>query len=152
MSNRPSVDDNDEEITQANVLLNKVDALLHRHQHTAQPNPSARTDIPLLTDIVKEPQPAVVRPVRTSTQAQKMERPAFSERQIGMLQTLLDIEISRALESWLTHDLPAVLARELDSLTDRLHMEMLSSMKATLLPVLSEHLLQKLQSRKDTDL
>lgn len=61
----------------------------------------------------------------------------------------LDTEIARSVEAWLVEELPPIVARELDSLAERIRIEALAQLRATLLPSLSERIAHRIDKLVD---
>lgn len=59
----------------------------------------------------------------------------------------LERDLARALESWLSDELPLILAREFDALVDRVRAEALAQMRQDLLPELAERIARQLHGR-----
>ena len=57
---------------------------------------------------------------------------------------LADTLIAHEVETWLSNELPQLLSRELDKLNERLRIETLAHLRATLLPTLSAHIASRL--------
>lgn len=128
-------DETDRELTEADLLLRKADALLHRYKPVE--NPADDDDLPLVTDIVED----------TANYAPEAEAPdpiALAERLID-----LDTAISRAVEEWIAREVPQLIEREIQQLGSRLRMETLAHARATLLPKLSEQIAVRLTEVRD---
>ncbi len=132
MSDWPSRPDPEAELKEADILLQKADALLRRHK------PSSGTpiaggddpdDLPVLTEIVPDTELAGE---GAPSGARPFDENALVEHLIG-----LDAEIARALEAWFARELPQLVSRELDRLSERLLEEAIAHMRATLIPKLS---------------
>jgi hypothetical protein len=76
--------------------------------------------------------------VRPATQG----TPSLAERA-----ATLERDIAQALETWLSDELPLILAREFDGLVDRLRAETLAQMRQDLLPELAERIARQLHGR-----
>ncbi|WP_232516554.1 hypothetical protein [Thauera sinica] len=61
----------------------------------------------------------------------------------------LDTEIARAVEAWLADELPQIVAREMDSLAERIRVETLAQLRATLLPALSGRIAHRIDKLVD---
>jgi len=73
---------------------------------------------------------------------------SLSPHQVEQL-VRLDTEISREVEAWLANELPQILSRELDSLAERVRMQALAHLRATLLPTLSERIARRLDGSEE---
>jgi len=58
----------------------------------------------------------------------------------------LDAYIAQTIEAWVSNELPQVVASELDGLVERLRVQTLAHMRATLIPELSEKLSETLDA------
>ena len=166
------------ELNIADDLLDKADALLRRHRAdllAAPPTPaedgSDDDDLPILTEIVSDfgdglpvltdsidtlapPAPAFVPPA--AEQAPATATPATAAAPATTPGVLLaeqlielDTEIAREIETWLAAELPQIVARELDSLGERIRVETLAHLRATLLPELSARIARRLDPPAD---
>ncbi len=131
----------DADIQLADALLDKADALLKRHRtanQTGVSQPSA-DDLPLLTDVVADHNPAAPLTALMPLQPEPVQQ---QSKQALLAETLiqLDTDISREVETWLATELPQILSRELGGLADRIRAETLAQLRATLLPALSERI------------
>lgn len=148
----------DDELRAADEVLDKADALLRRHKANELPEPEefvALDDdleddgLPVLTDVVDPAEvaalgaaaPAVAPPAPREAPPAADDSSAIAEHLIG-----LDTAVARAVESWFATELPQLLSRELDKLSDRLQQEALAHLRATLLPTLSEHISRSIES------
>ncbi|MBR0568838.1 hypothetical protein J5J83_22155 [Azoarcus sp. L1K30] len=163
MNDWPHTDnDPDDELRMADSLIVKADAFLRKH-HAAdlRSAPNSHTEhiddeLPILTDVVTDfddgiplldevaplppdtPASAAAPPVSTA-EAQARERATLVEHLVQ-----IDTLIAREVEAWLCNELPQLLSRELDALSDRLRVETLAHLRATLLPTLSTHIASRL--------
>lgn len=143
--------DPDDDLKAADELLDKANALLRRHKGADLPEPDEFValdddELPVLTDIVDpseleglelaEPEPAA-----TTVESVPIAASEFAEQLVS-----LDTAISREVENWFATELPQLLSRELDKLADRLQIEALAHLRATLLPTLSEHISRSLET------
>lgn len=133
------------ELQQADLLLRKADALLLR-RHGIDPPGIEDDDLPLVTEVVateRLPQAAVAvatdAPPPAPSGAAPMDPVALAEQLIDV-----DSAVCREVELWLSRELPGILSRELDALSERIHGEVLAQMRATLLPRLSEKIASRL--------
>lgn len=141
MSDSPAYpDDPDEELKAADLLIRKADALLRKHKAPGPVEDDGGTvedDIPILTDVVEDfVQSSTVAPDPQAHTAQRVE---LAELLVG-----LDTELAREIEAWFAKELPQLVTRELDRLAGRLQEETLAHMRATLIPVLAEHISRRL--------
>ncbi|KON80599.1 hypothetical protein PA01_02125 [Azoarcus sp. PA01] len=149
--------DPDDDLKAADELLDKADALLRRHKGADLPEPDEFValdddELPVLTDIVDpseleglelaEPLPAAAAP----------EEPIpIAASELAEQLVSLDTAISREIENWFATELPQLLSRELDKLSDRLRVETLAHVRATLLPALSERISRSLEGGPGSD-
>ena len=139
----------DDELRTADELLGKADALLRRHKGRDLPEPDEFValddeDIPVLTEIVDPAEVAGLTAAEAPSTAPVLNAVPASELAEQLIS--LDTEIARAVESWFATELPQLLSRELDKLSDRLQQEALAHLRATLLPTLSEHISRSIES------
>lgn len=141
--------DPEQELKMADALLHKADALLRRHRvpHAAEPDvevPLDDEDLPILTEVVTELKAPEPPPAEPEPPAVDHTGPAadtlFAEQLIE-----LDTDIQREVEAWFSNELPQLLSRELDRLSERLREEALAHLRSTLLPALSERISQSLE-------
>lgn len=136
-------DDAEAELREADLLLNKADALLRRHRLTpAQPSPDVDyADIPILTDVVEDfdLEPPPPEPLATLDPATPVESDEMIEHLVS-----LDTEITRELEAWFASEMPQLVSREFDRFSERLREEVMAHVRATLLPTLSERIAERL--------
>lgn len=162
------------ELNIADDLLDKADALLRRHRAdllAAPPTPaeggSDDDDLPILTEIVSDfgdglpvltdsidtlapPAPAFVPPAPvTATPAAAAAQATTPGVLLAEQLIELDTEIAREIETWLAAELPQIVARELDSLGERIRVETLAHLRATLLPELSARIARRLDPPAD---
>ncbi|CAI10195.1 hypothetical protein [Aromatoleum aromaticum] len=149
--------DPDDDLKAADELLDKANALLHRHKGADLPEPDEFValdddELPVLTDIVDpselerlelaEPRPAAA----TLEESVPIAASELAEQLVS-----LDSAISREIENWFATELPQLLSRELDKLADRLRVETLAHLRATLLPALSERISGSLKGGPGSD-
>ena len=134
----------------ADPLFEKADALIQRHASFAI-DPEL-DDLPVLTDVVETPPPALDAaptprpaprappaplapcpdPAAATAAASRAEADRLAERLV-----LLDTAISRHIQEWVATELPQLVSRELDDLAERLQGTAASHLRATLLPLIS---------------
>ena len=132
----------------ADPLFEKADALIQRHASFAI-DPEL-DDLPVLTDVVETPPPALDAAPTTepaepaepdaplpdlaaaTAAATRAEADRLAERLV-----LLDTAISRHIQEWVATELPQLVSRELDDLAERLQATAASLLRATLLPLIS---------------
>lgn len=140
----------DDELERADELLDQADALLRRHRGAEQGAARPRAalddeDLPILTDVVDDlelvQEPASA-PAAQGAAAAAPARPGDAQK--GLEQAVL-----REVESWITSEMPRILARELDQLGERLREEMLAHLQSTLAPRLSGRQAADLRSGED---
>lgn len=148
---KPSADPADE-LKEADLLLEKADALLRRHkikEDTTAPPPESDDDLPLLTDVVDdlmiEPLLGADAPTDPATTPQPPKPPppqpsAGISVELTELLVNLDTELAREVENWFADELPQLVTRELDRFAQRLREEATAHMRATLIPALSERI------------
>lgn len=153
---RKPTDDPADELKEADILLEKADALLRRHKAKEDKNPTAPSpddDLPVLTDIVDDlmiepllrfdtpPDPAP-QPPRPETRPAAAAPPLPAGMSIELTERLvnLDTELAREVENWFADELPQLVTRELDRFAQRLREEAIAHMRATLVPALSERI------------
>lgn len=166
--------DTDAELERADDLLDKADALLRRHrgndaESAPETSPGNNTDVvmalededdlPILTDIVEDYEPAVHAAPDTTpplapaaapgVPAAPPSRPAFDRALVAERLVEIDTEISREVEAWLANEVPQILSRELDALVEKVRSETLAHLRATLLPTLSERIARRLDQFED---
>lgn len=151
---RKPTDDPAEELKEADILLEKADALLRRHKVKDYKTPPAPSDddLPVLTDIVDnlmiEPllrfdaPPPPSQPFHTETRSAPEAPPPSTGVSVELAELLvnLDTELAREVENWFTDELPQLVTRELDHFAQRLREEASAHMRATLIPALSERI------------
>ena len=143
--------DDDRELSEADRLLRRADALLQRHRVLEEDD-----DLPLVTDIVDDlPPPAAPAPI-SAPPTNRMDPPKPAARHdpaahIAQAERLVEIDtvVQRAVEAWVAAELPAIIERELSLAADRLHEETVAHLRATLLPRLSEHISERLGAADD---
>jgi len=143
------------ELEHADELLEKAEALIRRHQGGAGET-DAFDDLPVLTEVVAVEQedarheaevfalediehedaaataPAQA-PTGSASTAGSIDESLLVERLIG-----LDAKLTRAIEDWMGDELPQILAREFEALSERIREEALAHLRATLIPALSQ--------------
>lgn len=130
-------------------LLQKADALIHRHESFAIP-PEV-DDLPVLTEVVDERIEPYI------GDAPLLELPAMNEdpepgAQAGAMAgdlSLLDDALRHHLDEWVDNELPQLISRELDALADRLALAAANHLRATLLPLLSAEIRRAESPRQD---
>ncbi len=138
------------EMQLADALLGKADALLRRHRSSgaAAARQSEKDDLPLLTDVVSEQELAAekLKPPPGSDAPTPQPTPPPGPEPALLAETLiqLDTDIAREVEVWLATELPQILTRELGGLAERIRVETLAQLRATLLPALSERIASEL--------
>lgn len=142
----PLGDDPAAELELADSLIGKADALLRKHRG-AEP-PAHPDDLPILTDVVTDFDdgiPLLADPVGGQDSAEPAD-PHRALNRAELVEHLVQIDtlIAREVEAWLSNELPQLLSRELDSLSERLRVETLAHLRATLLPTLSDHIASRL--------
>ncbi|THF61547.1 hypothetical protein E6C76_20815 [Pseudothauera nasutitermitis] len=143
----------DDDIEAADRLLDQADALLRRHR-ADEPTVEGGDDLPILTDVVDESDPALPRLIEQHPAAQPMPAftpppqaaPAHPDLSHTLAEHLirLDTEVSREIEDWIQRELPQLLAREFEAFSERLRLEALENLRATLLPRLSDRIAKHL--------
>ncbi len=140
----------DDELERADELLDQADALLRRHRGAEQGAARPRAalddeDLPILTDVVDDLE-LVQEPATAGAQSPGATEPASAPAaqgapaapaRPGEAQKDLEQALLREVESWITSEMPRILARELDQLGERLREEMLAHLQSTLAPRLS---------------
>lgn len=147
----------DKDLQEADLLLSKADALLRKHNPAA--GSGADDDLPILTDVIDDGgnrsgddtgQPAAAAstppPAALPAAVPQHEAVAIVEQLIG-----LDTEIARQVEAWFAAELPQLVSRELERMSERLREEALAHMRATLLPAISEHIATHVARLSDPD-
>lgn len=157
----------DDDLEAADRLLDQANALLRRHRGTdtapGKAAPVDGDDLPILTDVVDESDPelpllidaadappvaapADEEPAAALPSSHKGTVPdALAERLIR-----LDTELNREIENWVSSEFPQILGRELDRLTERMQAEMITHLRAVLLPELSERISHLLDQAQET--
>lgn len=128
----------DPELSEADRLLAKADALLSRYRKPENTSPEEERehgdeDLPIVTEVVDIPLEDL------STRPPMQDMDAGVERLVE-----LDTAINLAIEQWLADELPILIRRELDGLAERLHAETVGHLRATLIPRLSAELAERL--------
>jgi hypothetical protein len=152
---RKPTDDPTDELKEADILLEKADALLRRHKlredkHANVPSPD--DDLPVLTDVVDD---LMIEPLlrfdtpadpfartRPANSGVAPEAPPATGVSVELTELLvnLDTELAREVENWFADELPQLVTRELDRFALRLREEASAHMRATLIPALSERI------------
>lgn len=147
-----SIDDPTKELLEADLLLDKADALLHRHKPTTPPSANTFAELPILTDVVPEfelqepalnPTESSPAPHATAPEVKPIDNTPESIELVEYLISL-DTEIARSVEAWMAAEVPQVVARELDQLTARINEQVIAHARATLLPSLSEQIANRI--------
>lgn len=131
-----------EELETADLLLGKADALIRRHRGGDDID-----DLPVLTDVVELPgTPAAVGPPPVAGAEPDATNAAGTalEARIAERMIELDASIQRSVEEWLADELPQIISREFDTMTDRIRIQALAHMRATLIPEISGCIAQML--------
>ena len=126
-----------EELETADRLLDKADALIRRHRGS---DDAALDDLPVLTDVVALPRRRFRRAARTCATVPAVDKAALATRVQALLaerMVELDASIGRSVEEWLADELPQIISREFDAMTERIRIHTLAHMRATLLPEIS---------------
>lgn len=167
----PPTSDADDDIKVADELLHKADALLRRHKsleesrtlspQSSQPPPSPdqtpaprpepmlEEDLPILTEVIDDDELTVVTDIIPAF----VPPPPVPQETIELAEALvrLDSDVARAVEGWFSNELPQLLTRELDKLSDRLQEEAIAHLRATLLPAISEKISRSLETPDDPE-
>ena len=127
-----SSDNAERELHEADRLLRKADALLQRHRNGTELPAEDDDDLPLVTDVVID---------GTAGHA-----PEERVHEIELAERLVDLDtaIARAVEAWIAEELPLIVEREVGRLTERLQIETIAHLRATLMPRLSEEIATRL--------
>lgn len=122
----------------ADRLLDKADALLQRHRA-----PGPDTEVPLLTDQVEDDDIPVLTGAVAEPAATAPAAPAasFVEQLIE-----LDAILNRRIDEWLSHELPQVLAEEIEQARVRILQQVHARARATLLADISQEISQLLDA------
>ena len=127
---------------EAERLLDKASALIHRHESFAIA--SDPDDLPVLTDVVDERiEPFIANPVAALT-----PDPSAPTADISDSLVALESAISRHIEDWVANELPQIMSRELDGFAEHLRSAALIHMRGHLLPILSAQIAHSLDSDK----
>jgi hypothetical protein len=154
----------DTELELADSLIGKADALLRRHNGTPAPAQSEAADapnddsdeLPILTDVVLDfddnipllndvahlgasAQPAATAPTTDNAGRNNQDHALLVEHLVE-----IDTLIAHEVEAWISNELPQLLSREIEKLNERLRIETLAHLRATLLPTLSAHIASRL--------
>jgi len=123
-----------EELEAADLLLDKADALIRRHRGGDDPG---FDDLPVLTDVVELPATTVAPESPTPVAAVTDNPAAAVEALLAERMVELDASIQRSVEEWLADELPQIISREFDTMTERIRIQTLAHMRATLMPEIS---------------
>ncbi|MBI1906592.1 MAG: hypothetical protein HYS20_10220 [Rhodocyclales bacterium] len=152
---RKPTDDPADELKEADILLEKADALLRRHKirdNKSADAPAPDDDLPVLTDVVDD---LMIEPLlRFDASAEPVARTPPTDSRVAPaappatgvsvelteLLVNLDTELAREVENWFADELPQLVTRELDRFAQRLREEATAHMRATLIPALSERI------------
>ena len=151
----PSRPDPDAELGSVDAILDKADALLRRHQsplHERGNDSNVADDLPVLLDIVDD---SVLHP-KVSGQATAAQpvmplaedlEPGPAGDDVDLIEDLvsLDTSISRAIENWLTREMPPLVVHELERFNAQLRDRLLEHARATLLPTLSKRIATRIE-------
>lgn len=127
----------DPDLKEADALLEKADALLRKHRHTSHPEAATDPDedLPILTEVVEHfDTPGKIVSADTSTNPNELAEFLID----------LDTELAREIELWFANELPQLVSRELDRMSEKLRTEALGHMRATLIPALSDRIAARL--------
>lgn len=147
----------DADLEAADRLLDQANALLRRHRD-AEPAattvaPQDSDELPILTDVVDESDPELSRLVAQANTAASAQDTALSGQLPADTLTerliRLDTELSREIETWVSKEFPQILAGELERLTERMQTEMITHLRAVLLPELSQRISRLLDREQD---
>ena len=146
----------DEDLTEADALLKKADALLRRHRFGPDDaaSPSIDDDLPILTEIIDTPRPSAPAPAPASragsAQTDKVDTPTH-HTPVDIVDQLieLDADLNREIEAWFARELPALLSRELDTFSRHLREQAVAHLRASLLPTLSARIASRLDTAAD---
>lgn len=119
--------------------------------------PDEGDDLPVLTDVVDEriepyisesSNPIILEPINEAPapEGEPASRLAVGQATDHLAERLvaLDTAISRHIEEWVNNELPQLVSRELDDLAERLREAAGAHLRATLLPLLSAEIADKL--------
>jgi len=144
----------DADLDEADALLLKADALLRKHKGgESRAKEDDYDDLPLLTEIIEDFEPPSG-PLTVDHASSDEDQGPAPDTPVMLAEFLveLDTALARAIETWFANELPQLITRELDQLTDRLRTESLAHMRATLVPTLSALIAERLDpARKDQD-
>ncbi|MDX9836876.1 MAG: hypothetical protein RBT39_04870 [Azoarcus sp.] len=160
----PRNENTDTELDLADSLIGKADALLRRHHGTPPPAQSEAADessddsdeLPILTDVVldfdenipllsdvahlqADGQTPAAAPTTNNTGLNIQDHAQLVEHLVE-----IDTLIAHEVEAWISNELPQLLSREVNKLNERLRIETLAHLRATLLPTLSAHIASRL--------
>jgi hypothetical protein len=118
----------------ASSLLQQADALMRRHRRVfvagaetpkpVGPGSADNGDVPVLTEVVEADQL-----IATVSNAAEADIKARIHAAVGAN----DAELARALERWISTQLPDALAQALDSVAEQLKLELAARLRAELL-------------------
>ncbi len=94
--------------------------------------------------VVVEPDPAIIAAAAEAAAKAAREEASIQAQaaQMRMAEQLIefDAHIAQTLESWISNELPQIVAAEVDGMVERLRIKTLAHMRATLVPDLSQKL------------
>ena len=156
-ASHPSRPDADAELRSVDAILDKADALLRRHQSPLpehRNDSNAADDLPVLLDIVDDSvlHPRVGAPARPQPAAEpattaETAHPPIDSDDVDLIEDLvsLDTSINRAIEAWLTREMPPLVVHELERFNAQLRDRLLEHARATLLPTLSKRIATRIE-------
>lgn len=123
----------------------EAESVLHRND---EPIRTDGDDLPVLTDVVDdriEPyigdsEPIILEPLSPElARAEAAFAAGITTPPADLAERLvtLDTAISRLLDDWVANELPQLVSRELDDLTERLRVKASAHLRATLQPLIS---------------
>jgi len=105
---------------------------------------------PAPAPVIIEPDPAIIAAAaEAAAQAAREEASAQAQAaQMRIAEQLIefDAHIAQTLESWISNELPQIVAAEVDGMVERLRVKTLAHMRATLVPDLSHKLSELLDA------
>lgn len=105
---------------------------------------------PAPAPVIVEPDPAIIAAAaEAAAQAAREEASAQAQAaQMRIAEQLIefDAHIAQTLESWISNELPQIVAAEVDGMVERLRVKTLAHMRATLVPDLSHKLSELLDA------
>ena len=158
-ASHPSRPDPDAELRSVDAILDKADALLRRHQsplHERGNDSNAADDLPVLLDVVDDSvlHPKVsgqaTAPLPAEPLAEDIEptsHTGLASDDVDLIEDLvsLDTSINRAIENWLTREMPPLVVHELERFNAQLRDRLLEHARATLLPTLSKRIATRIE-------